>query len=184
MFCGNCGSSLQDGAKFCGSCGAKVEPAAPANEAQPEAKPGVSDQPQATADNTTQSMPVKEVQSSSHTSYTPPAQPASGYVAPQPDQGYSGQQHTYQPAASQPYGPFVDNSPLSVGQYIVMFILMAIPLVNLIMLFVWGFSSSENTNRKNFARASLILMAIAIGLWIIVAIFIVGVVGSMVGSYY
>ena len=142
------------------------------------------DQPQATADNTTQSMPAKEAQSSSHTSYTPPAQPTSGYVAPQPDQGYSGQQHTYQPAASQPYGPFVDNSPLSVGQYIVMFILMAIPLVNLIMLFVWGFSSSENTNRKNFARASLILMAIAIGLWIIVAIFIVGVAGSMVGSYY
>ena len=184
MFCGNCGSSLQDGAKFCDSCGAKVEAAAPVNETQPEATPEVSGQPRDTADNTTQSMPVKEVQSSSHTSYTPPAQPASGYVAPQPDQGYSGQQHTYQPAASQPYGPFVDNSPLSVGQYIVMFILMAIPLVNLIMLFVWGFSSSENTNKKNFARASLILLVIAIGLWIIVAIFIVGVVGSMVGSYY
>ncbi|MGI6371762.1 MAG: zinc-ribbon domain-containing protein [Caldicoprobacterales bacterium] len=40
MFCGNCGSSLQDGAKFCGSCGAKVEAAAPANEAQPEATAG------------------------------------------------------------------------------------------------------------------------------------------------
>ena len=55
-----------------------------------EATLEVSGQPRDTADNTTQSMPVKEVQSSSHTSYTPPAQPASGYVAPQPDQGYPG----------------------------------------------------------------------------------------------
>jgi predicted neutral ceramidase superfamily lipid hydrolase len=65
-----------------------------------------------------------------------------------------------------------------------MFILMAIPLVNLIMLFVWGFSSSENTNKKNFARASLILLVIAIVLWIVVAVFIVGVVGSLMNNLY
>ena len=51
--------------------------------------------------------------------------------------------------------------PLSVGSYVGMFFLLCIPLVNIILLFVWAFSAGENPNRKNYARAVLILYLIS-----------------------
>ena len=40
------------------------------------------------------------------------------------------------------------------------FIVLAIPLVNVIMLFVWGFSSGTNPSKQNFCRATLIVYLI------------------------
>lgn len=62
---------------------------------------------------------------------------------------------------------------LTIGNWIVTFILLAIPLVNIIMLIIWAASSSENPNRKNFAIASIIMWAIAIvlGIFAIIGIF-------------
>lgn len=72
------------------------------------------------------------------------------------------QQPYYQPA--QPVyqnNNVINTQPLSVGQYIVMFILMGIPLVGFILTLVWAFGSNVNTNKKNYARAVLILGIIA-----------------------
>ena len=69
---------------------------------------------------------------------------------------------SYQNQPPQPYNnPYMyeDTSPLTVGNYLVMLIIGAIPIVNLVMLFVWGFGNS-NLNKKNFARAQLICLAI------------------------
>lgn len=41
-------------------------------------------------------------------------------------------------------------------------LLMVIPIANIVMLFVWGFGSSGNLNRKNWAKAALIWMAIGV----------------------
>jgi hypothetical protein len=54
---------------------------------------------------------------------------------------------------------------MSLGDWIITFIVLAIPLVNIIMLFVWGFSSGTNPNKANFCKAYLILMLIAIVLF-------------------
>lgn len=54
-----------------------------------------------------------------------------------------------------------DTDPLSVGEWLITLIVLAIPFINIIMLFVWSFSDSTNLNKKNFCRASLILSAIA-----------------------
>ena len=51
---------------------------------------------------------------------------------------------------------------MSLGDWIITFIVLAIPLVNIVMLFVWGFSSSTNPNKANFCKAYLIIMAIAL----------------------
>ena len=48
---------------------------------------------------------------------------------------------------------------ISLGEWIITFIVLAIPLVNIIMLFVWGFSSGTNPSKQNFCRAALILYA-------------------------
>jgi hypothetical protein len=51
---------------------------------------------------------------------------------------------------------------ISLGEWIITFIVLAIPLVGLIMLFVWGFSSSTNPNKQNFCRAALVFYLIGI----------------------
>lgn len=51
---------------------------------------------------------------------------------------------------------------LSVGQYIGMFLLLCIPLLNIVLLFVWSFGSSVDLNKRNFARAALIMVAIGV----------------------
>lgn len=56
---------------------------------------------------------------------------------------------------------------ISVGEWIITFIILAIPLVNIIMLFVWAFSGGVNPSKQNYAKASLIIFAILILLYII-----------------
>jgi len=76
------------------------------------------------------------------------------------------------------------NSVLSVGNYILMFILMYIPIVNIVLLFVWGFGKNTNPNKKNFARAALILMAIGLILWILVGGAMIGALRAIMGNSY
>jgi hypothetical protein len=54
---------------------------------------------------------------------------------------------------------------ISLGEWIITFIVLAIPLVNIIMLFVWGFSGSTNPNKQNFCRATLIVYLVCIVLF-------------------
>jgi NADH:ubiquinone oxidoreductase subunit 3 (subunit A) len=58
--------------------------------------------------------------------------------------------------------------PLSMGQYIVMFIIQIIPIVNLIMLFIWAFSNNTNLNKKNYSRAMLIVLLVVVILYLII----------------
>jgi len=55
----------------------------------------------------------------------------------------------------QPVNPPV----ISLGDWLVTLIIMIIPVVNIIMLFVWGFGDA-NQNKANWAKASLILMLV------------------------
>lgn len=57
---------------------------------------------------------------------------------------------------------------LSVKEWLITLIIMCIPIVNIIMLFVWGFGQSDiNESKQNWAKASLLLMAIGFVLTII-----------------
>lgn len=57
-----------------------------------------------------------------------------------------------------------NQKPMSVKDWLITLLLMAIPLVGIIMLFVYAFGSNENVNRQNWAKAQLIMMAIVLGL--------------------
>ena len=52
--------------------------------------------------------------------------------------------------------------PISIGNWILTFILLAIPLVNLIMLIVWAVGSSTHPSKKTFAQAYFVLLGIVI----------------------
>ena len=52
--------------------------------------------------------------------------------------------------------------PMKVGDWLVTILLTAIPLVGIIMLFIWGFGGNAPTTKSNFAKAMLIWYAIGI----------------------
>lgn len=61
-----------------------------------------------------------------------------------------------------------DDAPLSFGTYMLLFLVMMIPIVNIVVLLLWAFGHQVNTNKKNFSRAALVYMAIGIVLSIVV----------------
>ena len=72
------------------------------------------------------------------------------------------------------YAPPVQ-APITVGDWVVTLLIMFIPLVNLIMLFVWAFSDGTNVSKANWAKATLIWMLIGI----VLGILFWGAIGSM-----
>ena len=51
---------------------------------------------------------------------------------------------------------------VTLGNWILTMIIMCIPLVNIIMLFVWAFSKGSNPSKANWAKANLIFIAVGI----------------------
>lgn len=68
--------------------------------------------------------------------------------------------------------------PLSLGEWLITLIVLAIPCVGLVMMFVWGFGQG-NTSRKNYCRALLIFAAISI---VLSAIFYASIASLLVNS--
>jgi len=101
----------------------------------------------------------------------PPPQPQPAYTPP-PPQPYYNQQTAYRPAAA-------SREPLSVGSFIGMFFLSALPIAGFIMLLIWAFSSDVNVNKKNYSRAILIMSLIGIGVWLIFFLISLAIVSTM-----
>ncbi len=78
------------------------------------------------------------------------------------------------------------STPISVKDWLITLLIFAIPIVGIIMMFVWAFSSDVNINKKNFSKAYLIFIGIMIALmiifYIIMFIFIMMFVGAAVSS--
>jgi hypothetical protein len=69
--------------------------------------------------------------------------------------------------------------PLSLGDWIVTFILLAIPIVNLVMLFVWALSGGTHPSKKTYAQASLILSLVGIVLWFLFSATLMGSIANL-----
>lgn len=89
----------------------------------------------------------------------------SQYSAPQNSGNRNGGQYGYQ----QPVNTVYVNEPdvhydehVSIGGWIGRWIVMCIPIVNIIMLFVWAFGGSKKYSLKTWARARLLLALIVI----------------------
>lgn len=49
---------------------------------------------------------------------------------------------------------------LSMGDYLLMFIILAIPVVNFIVCILWIISGNNNPNKRNFAKAWMVIAVI------------------------
>lgn len=94
---------------------------------------------------------------------------------------YNGQNYNSQNPYQMPPKQ-LDPSPLSTGEWILTLIVGIVPCAGLIIYLIWAFSNSGNLNRRNYCRASLIIMAVS---YVLVIFFIImAVVGSLSAYRY
>ncbi|MCR8630702.1 hypothetical protein [Paenibacillus radicis (ex Xue et al. 2023)] len=85
----------------------------------------------------------------------------------------------YQQAAANYQNPYSQQaSVMSVKDWILTFIVTAIPVVNIIMLFIWAFGDSANPNKKNYSKATLLLAAILIVIYALFFVLFVVILGA------
>ena len=177
-FCKNCGTLMEN--DVCPNCGTTNTPvdSAPAPEAQPVYAAPEQPVPPAQPVYAAPEQPVPPAQPvyAAPQQPIPPAQPV--YVAPQPP--YGGYQPPYYPPQ-----PPKSEEPVSVLGWIWRFLLPSIPVVgwiiNLIMLFIWMGDDTKEESFRNWAKAQLVMMAVALGL-VVLFFFLMIALGVTVGG--
>lgn len=107
---------------------------------------------------------------------------------------YSGSQYQQlQPSIQEQlqyqYQPSQDNleEPMTMGEWMITLLIMMIPCANIVMMFVWAFSSTEKKSKSNFFKAYLIFFAIMM-VFLIVMVIVISVAAAAtmgsVGDYY
>ena len=81
---------------------------------------------------------------------------------------------------SNPVNDSPQYTPISVGEWVITIIIIAIPIVGFIMLFVWGFGSNTQPSKANWAKAALIMIGISILLSALFFGTILGILGSII----
>ncbi len=67
---------------------------------------------------------------------------------------------------------------VSIKEWLITILIMSIPIVNIVMMFVWAFGGTVKESKANYFKASLIMAAIGI----LIAILLYGVMGSIAMS--
>ncbi|MDO5571122.1 MAG: zinc ribbon domain-containing protein [Bacteroidales bacterium] len=104
----------------------------------------------------------------------PVQQPSPIYTAPV--QGQQPSVPIFTPAAVIVHGveipPPVGSryAPVSTGGFICIFLMMLLPIVNLILLIVWACGGCRKVNQSNLAKAMLVLMLIGIVLSVLIVL--------------
>ena len=80
---------------------------------------------------------------------------------------------------SNPVNDLPQYTPISVGEWVITIIIIAIPIVGFIMLFVWGFGSNTQLSKANWAKATLIMIGISIVLSFLFLGSLLGIMGTL-----
>ncbi|RUT28005.1 hypothetical protein EJP77_18490 [Paenibacillus zeisoli] len=73
---------------------------------------------------------------------------------------------------------------MSVKQWVGTMLLLAIPVVNVILLFVWAFGGGNiSPNKKNYSRAALLIALIGIGIYVVLFLIVGAIVASILPRY-
>ena len=78
-----------------------------------------------------------------------------------------------------------ENVPVvSTGEWVASKFLLLIPIVNIIFLLVWAFNKSENKNKSNWAKATLIVYVLRIFIYILIILMFFSFFTSLFNSAY
>ncbi len=73
-----------------------------------------------------------------------------------------------------------ESGEVTVKEWIITMLILMIPLVNIVMVFVWAFGGGTNLSKANYFKAMLIIWAVGIVLWfLVVGAFLMPVIRSM-----
>lgn len=67
---------------------------------------------------------------------------------------------------------------VSVKEWLLTNLILMIPLVNIVMTLVWAFGSNTNPNKANYFKATLILFAIVMVIYLVLAVVFFGSVAA------
>lgn len=67
---------------------------------------------------------------------------------------------------------------VSIKEWLLTNLIMMIPLVNIVMMLVWAFNSNTNPNKANYFKAALILFAILMAIYLVLAVVIFGSIAA------
>lgn len=82
-----------------------------------------------------------------------------------------------------PYqGNYAAAPVITTKEWLITLLIMIIPVVNIVMMFVYAFGGNSNPSKANYFKAALIMAAIGVGLWLIIFLFSVFVLGSALSS--
>ena len=210
MFCHQCGKELEENSEFCTKCGAKTEKPSGQSAVTMAEMQASQEEP----DNMSQSAPQPVPIPVPVPHVAPPSTPVAPQPIPAPQPTpvptptptpQQAPQPTPQPTPQpmptpqannmnqQPHYNAVgvdlndkNNQPMTVLGWLGTFLVMLIPLVNIIMVFVWAFGSNGNRSRKTFFQAYLIIFIVLVILSIVFGSAIALLFNSVVdsGSYY
>ncbi|MDZ7807104.1 MAG: hypothetical protein U5K71_08300 [Gracilimonas sp.] len=77
-----------------------------------------------------------------------------------------------------------DQNVMSLGDWVLTVFISFLPLVGLVMLIVWSLSDHINPNKRNWARATLIIYVIFTTLYFLLMIFVFGSMMSGMEDIY
>lgn len=155
MFCDQCGKEMPDDSVYCPNCGAKNVVSTPVQEGYVEPQPVVYEEIK---------KPIPVV----------PMKP----IAP----AQSVQQPMGQPVQAKVVSADL-TKPLGVLGFMGTLFVLSIPLIGLVMMFVWAFGSNVNKNRKNLSIAYIIYFVIAIVLGVVFGATVFVYVTEMLEQY-
>lgn len=100
-----------------------------------------------------------------------------GYQQQPYNQGYNqGYQQPYQQQSYQQDSELEE--PVTFGDWMLSLLLMMIPCVNIIMMFVWAFSSGTKKSKSNYFKAVLVWTLI----WVVLSILMMIGLGATIAS--
>lgn len=72
-----------------------------------------------------------------------------------------------------------DTAPvMSFGDWLVTMLIMIVPILNLVMLFIWATDRLTNPNKANWAKATLVIIAVQV----VLAMFFIGIIVGSVSN--
>ncbi len=166
-FCHNCGSLVSGEGVFCPQCGGRLDAFdLGSNEGTSSAQTENTANTEAvstTGTGVNLQKPAAEAEQTS-TSAVP--------AAPVSTTGYTNSTYSYNPNNTAPYvnpsNATVQPEEMTTGQWVLTLFLGSLGIIGIVLLFVWGFSDSTPTSKKNFSRAMLIWYAIGFGLCLLI----------------